>query len=124
MPAVIVHTDLVLQSFNNGVHSVLALKNAKVGEFNGRTLSTVSQTTITMDPDVPEAGHLRHWYFNFSIACSPNITSSFALTGRSAAVSGIVSHIFLACDELLVAEEWLGTTELWFRNAAAHMQLA
>jgi replication factor A1 len=50
-----------MQSFNNGVHSVLALKNAKIGDYNGRTLSTVSTTTLTVDPDVPEAGHLRHW---------------------------------------------------------------
>jgi replication factor A1 len=51
----------LLQSLNSGMHPILALKNAKIGDFNGRTLSTTSATTLTIDPDVPEAGRLRHW---------------------------------------------------------------
>lgn len=49
------------QAFTAGMHPVLALKNAKVGDFNGRTLSTVSSSILTLDPDIPEAGALRHW---------------------------------------------------------------
>ena len=50
------------QALNAGQHPILALKNAKIGDFNGRTLSTTSSTSVTLDPDIPEAGHLRQWY--------------------------------------------------------------
>ena len=49
------------QAFAAGMHPVLAVKNAKIGDFNGRTLSTVSSSILTLDPDIPEAGALRHW---------------------------------------------------------------
>ena len=52
----------LLQALNAGQHPILALKNAKIGDFNGRTLSTTSSTSVTLDPDIPEAGHLRQWY--------------------------------------------------------------
>ena len=42
-------------------HPLLAVKNAKVSDFGGRTLSTVSSSVVTVDPDTPEAGQLRHW---------------------------------------------------------------
>ena len=42
-------------------HPLLAVKNAKVSDFGGRTLSTVSSSVVTVDPDLPEAGQLRHW---------------------------------------------------------------
>jgi hypothetical protein len=45
----------------HGGHPVLAIKNAKIGDFNGRTLSSISSTVLTVDPDIPEAGALRHW---------------------------------------------------------------
>ncbi len=44
-----------------GAHPVLAVKGAKVSDFNGRTLSTVGSSVVTVDPDAPEAGQLRHW---------------------------------------------------------------
>ena len=53
---------LILQALAAGQHPILALKNAKIGDFNGRTLSTTSSTSVTLDPDIPEAGHLRQWY--------------------------------------------------------------
>ena len=60
-PRVAQYTHL-LQALNAGQHPILALKNAKIGDFNGRTLSTTSSTSVTLDPDIPEAGHLRQWY--------------------------------------------------------------
>lgn len=46
-----------------GTHPVLAVKNARVGDFNGKTLSTVSSSTVLIDPpDVAEAARLRAWY--------------------------------------------------------------
>jgi replication factor A1 len=43
-------------------HPVLAVKNARVGDFNGRSLSTLNSSTVLVDPmDRPETGALRTW---------------------------------------------------------------
>ncbi len=50
-----------MQAVGEGRHPIVAIKNAKVGDYNGRTLSTTSSSSVTLDPDIPEAGHLRQW---------------------------------------------------------------
>lgn len=40
---------------------ILVVKNARIGEFNGKTLSTISHSVVEVNPDLPEAGALRHW---------------------------------------------------------------
>jgi hypothetical protein len=46
-------------------HPVVAVKGARVGDFNGKTLSSISGTQVVLDPhDVQEAARLRHWYDN------------------------------------------------------------
>jgi len=45
-----------------GGNPVVAIKAARVGEFNGKTLGTISSTQLLINPDIPEAGRLRHWY--------------------------------------------------------------
>lgn len=45
-----------------GEHPVVAVKSVRVGDFGGRSLSTVSSTMIEINPDVQEAGRLRTWY--------------------------------------------------------------
>jgi len=47
-----------------GRHPILAVKGARVGDFNGKNLSTVNSSVVNVDPDIPEAGALRHWYDN------------------------------------------------------------
>jgi replication factor A1 len=37
------------------------LQDARVGDFNGRSLSSLSSSVLDMDPDLPEAGALRNW---------------------------------------------------------------
>jgi replication factor A1 len=44
------------------VHKVLLLKNVKVGDFNGRTLSVTAQTTFKLNPDIPQAHSLASWF--------------------------------------------------------------
>lgn len=44
-----------------GRHPILAVKGARVGDFNGKNLSTVNSSVVNVDPDIPEAGALRHW---------------------------------------------------------------
>ncbi len=50
------------QNFNGVKGSVIAVKNALVGDFKGRTLSCVPNTTIEYNPDLPEAYNLKEWY--------------------------------------------------------------
>ena len=40
---------------------MVAIKTARVGDFNGKTLSTLSTSLVDVDPDIPEAGRLRNW---------------------------------------------------------------
>jgi len=50
-----------LQIAEQGGHPVVAVKTARVGDFNGKTLSTLSTSLVDIDPDVAEAGMLRNW---------------------------------------------------------------
>lgn len=49
-------------SFDAKPESVLALKNCKVGDYGGRSLSLLSSGSLTVDPDIAEAHKLRGWY--------------------------------------------------------------
>lgn len=44
------------------MYPIIAIKNARVGDYNGRTLSTSSNTTITINPDISESHRLRGWF--------------------------------------------------------------
>lgn len=50
------------ESWQDTDNQVFAFKGAKVGEFGGRTLSMGGQSTMTADPDIPEAHQLRGWF--------------------------------------------------------------
>ena len=50
------------QDNQQGAHPVVAIKSARVGEYNGKTLGSISSTQIRVNPDIPEAGRLRHWW--------------------------------------------------------------
>ena len=44
------------EEFNRSDNPVLAIKGARIGEFNGgKNLSTLSSTVIQIDPDIPAA---------------------------------------------------------------------
>lgn len=44
------------EEFNAQDNSVIAIKGARIGEFNnGKNLSTLSSSLIQLDPDIPEA---------------------------------------------------------------------
>jgi replication factor A1 len=54
--------DQLEQMVGAAQHPVLAVKNARVGDFNGRSLSTLNSSTVLVDPvDRPETGALRTW---------------------------------------------------------------
>ena len=50
------------EEFNAGFGQVLAVKNAMVGQFFGKTLSCVQGTVLQVDPDVTEAHILKGWF--------------------------------------------------------------
>jgi len=52
------------ESFEYTNNPVVAFKGVKVGDYGGRTLSMFSGSTMTIDPDIPQAHALRGWYDN------------------------------------------------------------
>ena len=55
--------DVLATAIASGHRPIIAIKNARVGDFNGKTLSNTTSSTILVDPiDVNEAGSLRSWY--------------------------------------------------------------
>jgi replication factor A1 len=55
--------DHLFSAFQGGMRPVVAVKSARVGDFNGKTLSTVASSTVAVDPpDIPEAVQLRQWW--------------------------------------------------------------
>ncbi|CAK5277292.1 unnamed protein product [Mycena citricolor] len=47
-----------------GSDQVIAFKSVKVGDYNGRSLSFFSSSSMQVNPDTPEAHALRGWYDN------------------------------------------------------------
>jgi len=67
-------------NFQGGVGSTLALKAAKVGEYKGeKTLTVANSTLLELDPDIPEAQNLSHWYSQNSDSIA---SSSIGLSGQ------------------------------------------
>ncbi|KAI9125105.1 hypothetical protein K1719_003721 [Acacia pycnantha] len=47
---------------DSGAFPVLAVKAARVNEFNGKALGTISNSQLFIEPDLPEAYRLREWF--------------------------------------------------------------
>jgi len=51
------------EDFDGSNNAILAIKGARVGEFNGgKNLSLLTSSVLEKDPDLPEAHRLRGWY--------------------------------------------------------------
>lgn len=84
---------------------VLAIKSARVSDFNGKGLSTVNNSVITTNPDIPESFELCGWY-------STN-GSNLQITPLSA-MSGAVSNVGMTDVRKFVSQiksEQLGLSE-------------
>ncbi|KAG1705844.1 hypothetical protein DVH05_002409 [Phytophthora capsici] len=57
-------------------NQVLAIKGCRVSEYNGRSISTVSSSNFTVNPAIPEAGHLVTWFSNGGNATQTKSLSS------------------------------------------------
>ncbi|KGN63732.1 replication protein A 70 kDa DNA-binding subunit B [Cucumis sativus] len=55
---------------------IIALKYLRVGDFQGVSLSTISRSSITINPDIKEAHDLRSWYDSEGKAVSMSSVSS------------------------------------------------
>lgn len=69
----------------SGRHPIVAVKGARVGDYNGKTLSTIGSSTIVIDPvDESKAGSLRSWYDNGGATTTAQaLSSARAGSGRS-----------------------------------------
>ena len=72
------------ENFNGSQHPVLAIKGAKLSEYNGISLSTTQSSIINLNPDIPEAYQLRGWYDSVGVG----------VTGIPAGGTGIGSTRF------------------------------
>ncbi|KAI9314631.1 hypothetical protein BX666DRAFT_1968809 [Dichotomocladium elegans] len=54
--------EKIAEDFDSTGNPVVAFKGLRVSEFNGRSLSLAMGGTLKVNPDIPEAGRLRHWY--------------------------------------------------------------
>lgn len=50
------------ENFEGSGFPVLAIKGAKVSDYNGVSLSSLSSSVVQMNPDLPQAHGLRGWY--------------------------------------------------------------
>lgn len=50
------------EEFDGSQSPVVAVKGARVSDFGGRSLSTVMNSVLVVNPDIPEAHQLRGWF--------------------------------------------------------------
>ncbi|KAK9061550.1 hypothetical protein SSX86_018732 [Deinandra increscens subsp. villosa] len=49
---------------DSGQFPVLAVKSARVYEYNGKSIGTISSSQLSIEPDIPDARKLRDWFDN------------------------------------------------------------
>lgn len=54
--------DSLAEEFDSSGNPIVACKGVRVGDFNGRNLSLSSNSSMKINPDIPEAQYLRKWY--------------------------------------------------------------
>lgn len=52
------------EDFEDDTNPVVAVKGVKVGDFNGKNLSTVGSSVMLLNPDIKESHQLRGWFDN------------------------------------------------------------
>ncbi|CAI5745512.1 unnamed protein product [Peronospora destructor] len=58
------------------LNQALAIKGCRVSEYNGRSIGTVMSSSFTVNPTIPEAGHLVTWFSNGGSATQTKSLSS------------------------------------------------
>ncbi|EFJ49234.1 hypothetical protein VOLCADRAFT_104448 [Volvox carteri f. nagariensis] len=74
--------DQIEQMVRSGARPVFAAKALRVGDFNGKTLSTIGSSVLRIDPmDLPAAQRLRSWYDGGGRSQAVNSLSSAGMGG-------------------------------------------
>ncbi|XP_058103870.1 replication protein A 70 kDa DNA-binding subunit A-like [Magnolia sinica] len=69
---------------DSGVPPVLAVKAARVNDFNGKTVGTISTSQLFINPDFPEAHRLKEWFDREGRnAASLSISREMSTMGRT-----------------------------------------
>lgn len=80
------------ENFQSNSNPVIAIKSAKIGEFNGgKTLSAQMSSVLQIDPDIPQAHALRGWFA--SIDANSEEIQSLSKTNSAGGMSGNWSMI-------------------------------
>jgi replication factor A1 len=87
-------------------NAILALKGAKLGDYNGRSMGTYNSTTMSVNPDIPEAARVRAW--SDSGAAAAGITSLTERGGAGGASSAAASKVELRKTIASIHDEGLG----------------
>ncbi|OVA02158.1 OB-fold nucleic acid binding domain [Macleaya cordata] len=76
---------------------VIAIKSLKVGDFQGVSLSSVSKSTVVINPDVPEAKKLKSWYSSEGKSSSmTSVGSGLNTSSKSGARSFYSDRVYLS----------------------------
>lgn len=96
------------ESFSAPDQPVIAFRGVRVGDFGGRSLSMVSSSTMSVEPDIPEAHELRGW-FDSQGAHADFQTYSSTMAGGGGGAGAFKPHEFRTIQQ--VRDEGLGQGE-------------
>ncbi|XP_051224702.1 replication protein A 70 kDa DNA-binding subunit C [Lolium perenne] len=69
---------------DSGSNPILALKSGLVGDFNGKSVGTISSSSLKINPDFPDAEKLRQWYMTEGKnAAFSSLSGRMSGTGRT-----------------------------------------
>ena len=107
----------VLQMLAAEQRPILAIKQARVGDFNGRSLSSLNSSSITIDPpDVPEAQALQQWC---ALQCHASCHPLHACHGCSWSSSWSCRSCCRLSSQLLVWNDCSGLPRTFLGNQAS-----
>ncbi|KAK9467881.1 hypothetical protein V1512DRAFT_285780 [Lipomyces arxii] len=88
-------------NFTGHTDDVIAVKGAKVSDFNGKSLSLLQSSTMNLNPDIPESHKLKGWFDSAGKTASFSSLQTGANVGRDANLKTIQQ----------VRDEQLGTQD-------------
>ena len=99
--------DELFNLHRSGEKPVVAIKGCRVGDFNGKNLSTIISSSIKIKPNIPEAVALSDWYLSGGAMEQVNALSKMGSGGAGPSGGGGGRRATLSC----IKEEGLGQGE-------------
>ncbi|CEP18126.1 hypothetical protein [Parasitella parasitica] len=87
--------DAQAEQFDSSNTPIIACKGVRVNDFNGRSLSLGTSSTVKINPNIPESNHLRQWYAEKGASASFNSYSGMV----GAAGDGITKRSKITLQE-------------------------